>query len=144
MSEARKKSCSILLRSGGKSVSLELFSAVLWPEECSRPDGLFRVRINDVWHCPAGKHSFLTRDAVGSLVAALLAGGELPEEAPAPYLPLNADVAVYREDFPDERGSVKVEPYQKRDGRWYCHVWMFGRGTHEICCDDVTLVRIRK
>lgn len=147
MAEQRKKSGSILLRTEGKTVSLELFPADQWPEEngTSSHGGLFRVRIDDVWHCPTGKYSFLTRSAIGELMAALLNGGELPDEEPAPYLPLKADVAVYLEDFlSNEIGNVKVEPYQKRDGRWYCQIWVFGRGAMEFCCNDVILRRVRR
>ena len=144
MAEQRKKSDSILLRTEGKIVSFELFPAGQWPEE-NGGEGCFRVRIDDVWHCPAGKYSFLTKSAIGELVAALLNGGELPIDEPAPYLPLKGDVTVYLEDsFSNETGSVRAEPYQKRDGRWYCQVWLFGRGVMELCCNDVTLRRVRR
>ena len=123
--------------------SLELFPSDEWPEE-NGGAGLFRVRVNDVWHCPVGKYSFLTCSAIGELVAALLNGGELPEEEPAPYLPEKADVSVYLEDNPLKvSGSVRVAPYQRRDGRWYVQVWVFGKGTMEVCCNDVALKRVR-
>lgn len=144
MSERRKKTDSILLRTEGKNYSLELFPSGEWPEENGGED-LFRVRINDAWHCPAGKYSFLTRPAIGELVTALLNNGEPPEEEPAPYLPLKADVRVYLEDsLTNEIGSIRAEPYQKRDGRWYCQAWIFGKGVMELCCNDVTLVRVRR
>ena len=144
MAEQRKKSGSILLRTEGKTVSLELFPADQWPEE-NGGKGLFRVRINDVWHCPTGKYSFLTHSAIGELVAALLNGGELPEEEPAPFLPLKADVSIYLDDSSsNEIGNVRAEPYQKRDGRWYAQIWVFGRGVMELCCNDVTLRRVRR
>ena len=143
MAEQRKKSTSILLRTEGKNISLELFPSDQWPEENSG-EGLFRVRLNDVWHCPTGKYSFLTRSAVGDLVAALLNGGVLPEEESAPYFPIKAEVRVYLDASPVcERGMVQVEPYQKRDGRWYCQVWIPG-GPREFCCNDVTLCRVRR
>lgn len=143
MSEQRQKTHSILLRTEGKNITLELFPSSEWPEE-NGGEGQFRVCINDVWHRPTGKYSFLTRSAVGELVAALLNGGELPEEEPAPYLPVKADVSVYLEDsFSNELGSVRAEPYQKRDGRFYCQVWVFGKGVMEFCCNDVTLRRVR-
>ena len=143
MAEQREKSGSILLRTGGKTISLELFPSSEWPEE-NGATGLYRVRINDVWHCPTGKYSFLTRSAVGELVAVLL-DGELSEEEPVPYLPVKADVRVHLDEYPYScLGSVKVEPYQKRDGRWYAQVWMFGRGVRELCCCDVTLLRVRR
>lgn len=153
MAEWRKKSGSILLRLQGKSVTLELFPSLQWPEQ-NGGEGLFRVRVceslggvtlKEVWHCPAGQYSFLTYSAVGELVAALLNDGELPEEPAAPYLPLKADVSVYLPDASfNEMGTVKVEPYQKRDGRWYAQIWVFGRGVTEFCCNDVTLRRVRR
>lgn len=144
MAEQRKKSESILLRTESKIISLELFLSDQWPEE-NGAGGLYRVRINDVWHCPTGKYSFLTRSAVGELVAALLNNGEPPHDEPVPYLPVKADVRVHLDEYPYScLGSVKVEPYQKRDGRWYAQVWMFGRGVRELCCCDVTLLRVRR
>ena len=96
-----------------------------------------------VWHIPSGKYSFLSRSAIGALVATLLHGGELVEEA-APYLPEKADVLVHLDGAVlREAGSVRVAPYQKRDGRWWCQVWVFGKGGTEVCCNDVTLVRVR-
>ena len=144
MSEHRKKSASILLRTEGKTISLELYPSAEWPEQ-NGSEGLFRVRINDVWHCPAGKYSFLSMNAIGELLATLLNNGELPEEETAPYLPYAADVTVYLDCWPGpENGNIKVEPYQKRDGRWYVQAWVFGRGPVEACCNDVTLLRVRR
>lgn len=144
MAEHRKKTASILLRTEGKTVSLELYPSAEWPEQNSG-EGLFRVRINDVWHSPTGKYSFLSQHAIGELVAMLLAGGALPEEEAAPYLPHAADVRVSQDDWDGpEKGSISVEPYQKRDGRWYVQAWVFGRGVVEACCNDVTLVRVRR
>jgi len=160
MAEQRKKSDSILLRTEGKSrlspsvcgenpptaaamFSLELFPATEWPEE-NGDAGLFRVRVNDVWHCPTGKYSFLTYSAIGELVAALLNDGELPAEETAPYLPEKAEVRVHSdEDTFHITGHVRVSPYQKRDGRWYVQVWVYGQGAVEFCCNDVTLRRVR-
>ena len=139
-------------------LSLELFSAGEWPEEidavairkanangCRNGGaGLYRVRVNDVWHCPVGKYSFLTCSAIGELVAGLLNDGELPEEEPAPYLPEKAEVRVYLpDDFSNESGTIRVPPYQRRDGRWYVQVWVLGKGVMEFCCNDVTLRRVR-
>lgn len=123
--------------------SLELFPAGEWPDE-NGGEGLFRVRINDVWHCPTGKYSFLTRLAIGELVAALLAGGDVPVEEDAPYLPYQADVRVHLDEYPySARGTVKVAPYQRRDGRWYCQVWL-NRAPQEFLCNDVTLQCVRR
>lgn len=141
MAEQRKKSDSILLRTEGKMFSLELFSSDEWPEE-NGGEGVFRVRINDTWYCPAGKYSFLTRSAIGELVTMLLNEGVLPEDESAPYLPLRAEVLVYLDDLLCKKmGSVRSAPYQKKDGRWYAQIWVFGRGIMELCCNDVTLRR---
>lgn len=143
MAEQRKKSDSILLRTEGKIISLELFPSTEWPDEdCG--EGLYRVRVNDVWHCPVGKYSFLTRSAIGDLVAAQLNDGELPTEDPAPYLPYLSRVKVELDAMPFfARGSVHVPPYQKRDGRWYAQVWVPG-GIREVCCDKITLINVRR
>ncbi len=125
-------------------MSLELYPSAEWPEQ-NGGEGLFRVRIDDVWHCPAGKYSFLTSRAIGELLAKLLNNGELTKEETAPYLPYAADVTVYMDSWPGpECGSINVAPYQKSDGRWYVQAWVFGRGVVEACCNDVTLLRVRK
>ncbi len=143
MAEQRKKSDSILLRVQGKTISLELYPSSEWPERVG--EGLFRVRLDGQWHCPTGKYSFLTPAAVGELVAALLRGGQPPDEEAAPHFPAKADVKVFvGEEILAETGSVAVAPYQKRDGRWYAQVWCFGRGVRELCCDDMVLIRIRR
>ena len=144
MAERRKKSHSLLLRTEGKTVSLSLYPASLWPCE-NGGEGLFRVRLSGAWHCPTGKYSFLSRSAIGELVAALLNGGETPVEEPAPYLPMMSDVTVWLDtEQRRESGRIRTEPYQRRDGRWYCQAWVFGRGVTEFCCNDVTLRRIRR
>ena len=143
MAEQRKKTDSILLRTGGKIINMELFASSEWAEQTERQD-LFRIRINDVWHCPTGKYSFFTLQAIGQLVATILNNGELPLAEPAPHLPAKADVRVYLgEDCLPQSGKVSVAPYQKCDGRWYVGVWVFGKGQLELCCDDVTLIRTR-
>lgn len=141
MAEQRKKSASLLLRTEGKSTSLELFPSDQWPDEAGG-EGLHRVRVDDQWHCPTGKYSFLTLSAIGELVASLLAGGGVPPDAAAPYLPYKADVKAHTPDAV-LRGNVKVAPYQKRDGRWYCQVWVMG-GPREFLCDDVSLMAVRR
>lgn len=144
MSEHRQKTHSILLRAGGKTLaSLDLYPSAEWPEKTDAA-GLWRVRINDVWHCPAGKYSFLTPAAVGELAAALLAGEEAAQEEPAPYLPWKAQVRVYLGDAPEIlRGFVHAPPHQERDGRWHVWVWAFGKGPVKLPCGDVQLLRVR-
>ena len=120
--------------------TLELFPSAEWPGE-NGGEGLFRVRINDVWHCPTGKYSFLTRAAIGELVAMILNNGELPEEEPAPSIPVGSHVKVYLDYGRGSKfGTVKVEPYQRRDGRWYLQVRIAGY-TKEYPCNDVTILR---
>jgi len=142
MSDKRRKTHSLLLRGAGKPISLELFASGEWPQE-NGGENLFRARIDGVWHCPCGQYSFLTLAAVGELVAALLNGGDAPADAPAPYLPRKADVFVCLDDEPRTRGVVQAPPYQKRDGRWYVQIWLYGRGVVECCCNDVILRRVR-
>lgn len=150
MSEKRQKTHSILLRTGGKGegipVSLELFAAHLWPDQAG-DDGLWRVRIDDVWHCKTAaesdKFTFLTLTAVGELVASLLAG-DAPRVEPVPYLPYKADVRVHlTEELSPQRGSVHAPPHQEKDGRWWVWVWIFGRGPVKFPCNDVILIRVR-
>ena len=142
MSEQRQKTHSILLRAGGKALaSLELFPSGQWPEQ-SGGDALFRVRVNDAWHSPTGRHSFLSLDAVGELVAELLCGDTMPQEDPVPYLPHKAEVQIYLEDMPMvSRGWVHAPPHQERDGRWYVWVWVPG-GPRKLPAGDVTLRRV--
>lgn len=137
MAELRKKTQSILLHIEGKKYSIELFPSYQW-EEGEYDKELFRVRINDVWHCPAGKYSFFTRSAIGELVATLMSGEPLIEEE-APYFPEHARVSFYMEYSFDKIGSIIVPPYQKKDGRYYCFVRFIGERPKECCCDDLRL-----
>ncbi len=141
MSEQRQKTHSILLRAGGKTLaSLELFPSGQWPEQ-SGGSGLFRARINDVWHSPTGQYSFLTPAAVGELAVALLFE-DAPQEEPEPFLPHKAEVKIYLEDMPMvSRGWVHAPPHQERDGRWYVWVWVPG-GPRKLPASDVTLRRV--
>lgn len=140
MAEQREKSHSILLRTQGKMINVELFDARLWPAQ-AYDDGLYRVRVNDVWHCPTGKYSFLTQDAVGKLIISLLHGGETAPEPFAPYLPHKARVRVFIDDA-FSSGSVHAPPHQEADGRWYVWCWIFGKGpVVKIPVNDVKLIK---
>lgn len=143
MAEQRQKTHALLLRTQGKVISLELFDAAQWPDQ-PYDDGLYRVRVDDVWHCPTGKYSFLTLPAVGELVARLLSGDAASQQNPMPHLPCKADVRVHlTEELSPQRGSVHAPPHQEKDGRWWVWVWIFGRGPVKVPCNDVTLLRVR-
>jgi hypothetical protein len=136
MSEKRKKTASILLKKPGKREDLKLTPASEWPEQGGAA-GLFRVLRNGRWMQNGDEPMFMTPARVGELVAELLAGDELPAAPPVPFLPGGADMVVYVEGAGfNPRGHIKVEPYQKMDGRWYCQVWIPG-GVKEFLCDDV-------
>ena len=142
MSEKRKKTDSILLRARGKIISVEIFPSEEWPEQNVAP-GLFRVKINDVWHCPVGKYSFLTLVAIGELTARLMVGEDPPVEEEAPFLPYKAEVRVSSDEaLPGSRAWVHAEPHQERDGRWYVWVWLPG-GPRKLPVADVTLYKVR-
>jgi hypothetical protein len=141
MSERRKKSQSILLRAGGKITSVELFPSSEWPGKRGG-EGLFRVRVNDVWHCPAGRYSFLTPAAVAELAAVLLHDGDPPKEDQEPYLPYKAEVRVSLDGAPGPaRAWVHAPPHRESDGRWWVWIWMPG-GPRKLPASAVTLVRV--
>lgn len=144
MAEQRKKTHGILLRVNSKIISLELFDAAQWPNRASA-EGLWRVRVDGAWHAPTDKYSFLTIQAVGELLVALLTGGAACLQAePAPWLPWKAEVSIYLESEPDStRGSVHAPPHQEADGRWWVWVWVYSRGPIKLPCDDVKLIRVR-
>ena len=145
MSEKRKKTHSILLRTQGKTSdilhSLELYDSRQWPDEACGPN-LWRVRVNGVWHCPSGKFSFLTWEAVQQLEAQLFMG-KAPVPRPVPYLPHKARVRVYLPDCQQPQGgTVHAPPHKEEDGRYHVWVWVFGHGVINFPCEEVTLVRV--
>ena len=141
MAEKRKKSHAILLTIGGKPVSVELFDALLWPEKSST-EGLFRVRIDGKWYCPAGKYSFLTLTAVGDLVAQLLSEDNPLVESARPALTMRQRVKVHYGDcvggLPMQSRVVTVQspPWRCVDGRWHIFVGIDGY-IRSVPCSDV-------
>lgn len=144
MAEKRQKTHSVLLRTEGKApVPLELFAARLWPDQAGA-EGLFRVRIDDVWHCvtASDKYSFLSLTAVGELAARILSGADISPEI-APHLPYRAKVLAHVSgELLPQSGSVQAPPHQEADGRWWVWVWIAGRGPTRLPCTDVKLIRL--
>lgn len=143
MAEPRKKTASILLAlPGNPPVSLELFPAELWPGQPGADAGLYRVRQGGRWVRVGGeKFSFLSRAAVGGLVARLLgplSGDDAPAEEARPELPVGTPVRVLNGGrSPDgaplyDCTRTATAPHQGADGRWYVHVLLYGRGLVRI------------
>ena len=147
MAEPRQKSHSILLTIKGKVTLIELFEAALWPE-CSSAEDEFRLRIAGKWHCPLGKYSFLTFEAVGVLVASLLAGEGVPN-SPRPDMEYGDLISAgYGEVFqgvPLETVVCRVvyPPHLGIDGRWY--VWVnTPDGQACVLVDDCKMLEKRR
>lgn len=144
MADSRQKTHHILLATGGKNTTLELFDSRLWPGKSSN-DGEFRVRINSKWHSPAGKYTFLSMAAVERLIGTILTGKALPEEEPVPDFYVSQPVRVHFGEcvasmpLQSEMGRVAAPPYRGIDGRCYVAVTTFG-GTTAHLCHDVTPV----
>ena len=145
MAESRKKSRSISLRTESKIISVELFDAARWPDHSSE-EGLFRVKIDGRWYCPAGKYTFLPYSAVGSLIARLLSGLEVFDEEQAPAFKANQRVKCHHSECIDgmpvrsEIGWTVSPPYRGIDGRWYVFVLMGEDGIQAFPVHDVELV----
>lgn len=148
MAEQRQKSHHILLCVNGKNVTLELYSAALWPQ-CSSRAGEYRVRIDGRWHSPAGKYTFLTAAAVGALVASLLSGERaLEEEAPPPlarHMRVRVACGECLDGLPCEtrQGYVNGAPFRGSDGRWYVDV-LVGAQVIRALCHDVDPIADRR
>lgn len=141
MAEKRKKSSSILLVLDGKTLSLELFDAALWPERSST-EGLYRVRLDGRWYAPAGKYTFLPLCAVGELVARLLSQEAPLMEEERPGLRMRQRVRVL---FGDCAAGVPLQkrlaftlspPWRGVDGRWHVFVGLDGY-VREVPCHDI-------
>lgn len=140
MAEERKKSHHILLSTDGKNTTLELFDAREWPEK-SCDDGEFRVRIDGRWHCPMGKYTFLSHNAVGELISRILAGEKGSEVPDPPQMHAHQSVRVHFGEcegsmpLRSERGFVTAPPILGFDGRWYAPVSTFGGTMYHLCHD---------
>ena len=144
MADERQKTHHILLATGGKNITLELYDAALWPDRSSN-DNEYRVRIDGKWYRPAGKYTFLSYQAVGELCAHILAGKTPFEEERAKRIKPRQCVRVhYGECFSCvpcscERGTVVAPPFRGVDGRWRVFVSVFG-GTKEFLLHDIDIV----
>ena len=140
--EQRKKTHSVLLSVNSKNMSIELFPAGLWPDQAGA-EGLYRLRIDGAWHCPAGKYSFIPLDQVGALLGDLLAGGMLPAPPPCPEgfeSPVRVSVPLENceadAQVKHDCGWTVTPPHLGPDGRWW--VWVSTYDGKRLCpCDDV-------
>ena len=142
MAERRKKSHSLLLRAGGKTWRLGLYPSSLWPE-ASGGESLYRLRINGVWHCPAGRYSFLTREAILRFAVSLLLGGEAvpPPAAPewiVPGVDLRVHLGACVSGLPalTYRATALDYPLLGPDGRFYVECRVFTVGRRFVLADD--------
>lgn len=101
----------------------------------SEDTGCYRVKINGKWHCPDGKYTALSADAVAALVRDWLNGKEPPAQRPEG---LESPVRVFAhwEDDGDGPGCgtvwTKSPPHLGADGRWW--IWVDGP---RVRCEDV-------
>lgn len=139
MAEQRKKVSSILLSLEGKTISLEVFDATLWPKQGGITE-LYRVRIDGKWYSPTGKYSFLSLRAVSDLACCLLLGKDVPKEiAPPKGLDFNTRISTCISGV-KEHGWVLAPPYLGQDARYW--IWVL-LPSGKICvpADTVTVKR---
>ena len=67
MSDPNDKSASILLKKQGKTEAIFLYDFAQFTGQ-NEDAGLYRAKINGCWHCPDGKYTALSADAVAALV----------------------------------------------------------------------------
>jgi hypothetical protein len=147
MADSRTKTHTILLTVNSKKIMLELFDADLWPNQ-NAGDSLYRVRIDGRWHCPLGKHTFLTLAAVGELTASLLAGGVPVEpEALPDWIRKGVEVRAHYGEciagvpLHTGRGYIVDDAQLGPDGRWYVLCRIYTRGKLFIPAADLSPVR---
>lgn len=73
MSDPNDKSASILLKKQGKTEAIFLYDFAQFTGQ-NEDAGLYRAKINGCWHCPDGKYTALSADAVAALVRDWLTG----------------------------------------------------------------------
>jgi hypothetical protein len=148
MAESRSKSHHVLLSTDGKTTTLELYDAALWPDKTSG-DGMFRVRIDGRWYSAAGKYTFLTLRAVGDLIARILSGDPLFDDLLMPDIPINTRVTVHYGDcilsVPErcEGGWTVAPPFRAVDGNFYVFVSTCG-GVSAYPLHDVDIVSLAR
>lgn len=100
--------------------------------------GLYRAKINGCWHCPDGKYTALSADAVAALVRDWLTGA--PSPGPRPQ-GLDKPVRVFAHWDDDDGGGcgqawTKTPPHLGADARW----WIWIDGPRLVRCEDVRVL----
>lgn len=138
MSDPNHKVASILLKKRGKTDAVFLYNFAQFSRQ-NEDAGLFRAKINGCWHCPAGKYTALSAEAVAGIICDWLI-----DAAPPPPRPEGLDrpvrVFAHWEDDGDAPccGTVwtKTPPHLGADGRW----WIWIDGPRLVRCEDVRLL----
>lgn len=81
MSDPNDKSASILLKKQGKTEAIFLYDFAQFTGQ-NEDAGLYRAKINGCWHCPNGKYTALSADAMAALVRDWLTGAPPPGQRP--------------------------------------------------------------
>lgn len=135
MSDPNDKAASILLKKEGKTDAVFLYDFAQFSGQ-TEDAGRYRVKINGKWHCPDGKYTSMSTDAVADLVRDWLRGKEQPAQRPE-GLDRPARVFAHWEDDGDGPGCgtvwTKTPPHLGADGRW----WIWVDGPRLVRCDDV-------
>ena len=125
MGEKRRKSTTILLRNGSKTVRLELFPAAQW----DGPLEAYRLRLDGHWHSPGGEaYRFYTPAGLAGVLFRLVADREPLQDAPAPPFRRGDRVAVPTgrvglDGLPTyEVAFLAGSPILGLDGRWWAPV----------------------
>lgn len=77
MSDPNDKTASILLKKEGKTDAVFLYDFAQFSGQTEDAER-YRVKRNGCWHCPDGKYTALSADAVAALVRDWLRGKEPP------------------------------------------------------------------
>lgn len=100
--------------------------------EYGRP-GLYRLRLDRVWHDVDGRPAFYTAAQIGELVSRLAFGDGIDPE-PLPVLPRGSRVNVLtvpaEGDMPERRegGWTMTDPIRAQDGLVHVGVSVYGKG----------------
>lgn len=138
MSDPNAKTASILLKKEGKTDAVFLYDFAQFSVQ-KEDVGLYRAKINGRWHCPDGKYTALSADAVSAIVRDWLTEKEPPAKRPE-GLDRPARVFAHWNDDDDDPGCgtvwTKTPPHLGSDGRW----WIWVDGPRLVRCDDVRLL----
>lgn len=125
MGEKRRKSTTILLRNGSKTVRLELFPAAQW----DGPLEAYRLRLDGRWHSPGGEpYQFYTPAGLSGVLFWLVADRDPLQDAPNPPFRRGDRVAVPTgrvglDGLPTYAVTFLAgQPILGIDGRWWAPV----------------------